>query len=160
MGKKKSNRHWMFATFRQLGIRAAVVTSVFVLNTRILQVVYVPTGSMEPAIRAGSFAAGFRHPKRLHRYDIITFWQGDAVLVKRIIGLPGETIEIRDGHVYADGIRLREEFLNEPMETEDGTWTIPEDSYFVMGDNRNHSMDSRRFGPIPKKDILASLWKG
>ena len=45
------------------------------------------------------------------------------------------------------------------METEDGTWQVPEDSYFVMGDNRNHSMDSRRFGTIHKEAVVARLWK-
>lgn len=107
MMKAKKPRHWAFATLRQLGVLAAVVAAVFFLNTQVLQVVYVPTGSMEPTLPSRSFAAGFRHPKDLKRYDIITFWQGDAVLVKRVIGLPGETIEVRDGHVYADGKRLR-----------------------------------------------------
>ncbi|OUQ46286.1 signal peptidase I [Drancourtella sp. An12] len=159
MMKAKKPRHWAFATLRQLGVLAAVVAAVFFLNTQVLQVVYVPTGSMEPTLPSRSFAAGFRHPKDLKRYDIITFWQGDAVLVKRVIGLPGETIEVRDGHVYADGKRLKEDFCREPMETEEGTWEVPEDSYFVLGDNRNHSTDSRRFGAVRQDDVIAKLWK-
>ena len=159
MMKIKRKRHWIFATLAQLGILAAVVAAVFLLNTRVLQVVFVPTGSMEPTIHSRSLAAGFRNPKDLKRYDILTFWQGDAILVKRVLGLPGETIDIRDGHVFADGKRLREDFCKEPMETEDGTWQVPEDSYFVMGDNRNHSMDSRRFGTIHKEAVVARLWK-
>ena len=102
--KIKRKRHWIFATLAQLGILAAVVAAVFLLNTRVLQVVFVPTGSMEPTIHSRSLAAGFRNPKDLKRYDILTFWQGDAILVKRVLGLPGETIDI---HVYADGKRLR-----------------------------------------------------
>ncbi len=78
--------------------------------------------------------------------------------IKRIIGLPGEHIEIKDGKVYINGEELEEDYLAEGVETnsDGGSFidiVVPENSVFVMGDNRSHSADSRRFGCIPYKKI-------
>ncbi|WP_322797428.1 signal peptidase I [Tepidiforma sp.] len=93
------------------------------------------------------------------RGDIIIFHHPSGVhrdLVKRVIGLPGETVEIRDGAVYIDGRRLEEPYLaGAERPTGDlAPVVVPEGSYFVMGDNRNHSQDSRVIGPIPKELIV------
>ena len=158
---KKIRNHWIFGTIKQLFGFAAIVLFIVVINTQIIQIAFVPTASMDPTISAGSFILGLRHPKSIERYDIVTFYSGDYILVKRVIGLPGETIEIQDGEVYADGKMLRDDFIKEPMAAEDGVWTVPEDSYFVMGDNRNHSSDSRypSIGTVDKSSIIARIWK-
>lgn len=82
----------------------------------------------------------------------------EKLFVKRIIGMPGETVEIRDGNIYINGQLLREFYLGEP---ETGTyneskWVLGDDEYFVLGDNRapGRSNDSRFFGPIKEDDIL------
>lgn len=93
------------------------------------------------------------------RGDIVVFHHPSGVhrdLVKRVIGLPGETVEIRQGTVYIDGRALVEPYLagGEPAVGDMAPVRIPADAYFVMGDNRNHSQDSRVLGPIPADRIV------
>lgn len=94
--------------------------------------------------------------------DIIYFRSkeegGDVVLVKRIIGTPGDVVEEKDGVIYINGAPLQENYLNEQPEPLDfGPYIVPADSYFVLGDNRNHSHDSRywEYPFVNKSDILA-----
>ncbi len=78
-------------------------------------------------------------------------------LIKRLIGLPGEKIEFRHQAVYINGKELIETYLNEPCEEvycPDQSWNLGADEYFFMGDNRNHSRDSRAFGSIKRKQIV------
>ncbi|MEZ4671489.1 MAG: signal peptidase I [Anaerolineae bacterium] len=77
--------------------------------------------------------------------------------IKRVIGLPGETIEIRDQQVYVNGQKLYEPYINEPCQPSrcaDNTWELGADEYFVMGDNRNHSQDSRAFNQVKRERII------
>ncbi|MEI7028298.1 signal peptidase I [Paenibacillus sp. y28] len=77
------------------------------------------------------------------------------VWVKRVIGKPGDTIEIRSNKVYRNGEELQEPYINEAMaNNSERTWIVPEDYIFVMGDNRNHSSDSRAIGPVPVSHVL------
>jgi signal peptidase I len=84
--------------------------------------------------------------------------------IKRIIGLPGETVEIKDGTYYINGVKLSETYLPAWMPTRPGAATangplrIPEGQYFVSGDNRNHSSDSRSWGPVPKELIVGKVF--
>ncbi len=111
----------------------------------------IPSGSMEDTIHPGDRVIGFRLAylrKDPQRQDIIIFRYPDdesQVFIKRIIGLPGETVQIIDGEVYIDdsAIPLDEEYLKGIPEGSFGPYEVPEDSYFVMGDNRNNSHDSR-----------------
>jgi len=79
-------------------------------------------------------------------------------LIKRVIGLPGEMVEIRDGQVFIDGTALQEPYLAEPTAGVMVPRLVPEEHVFVMGDNRNHSNDSRYFGMVPFEEIIGHAW--
>jgi len=127
----------------------------FVLNTIIIANSRVPSGSMEPTIMTNDRVIGSRllyNFKDPVRGDAIIFrWPDDesTYFVKRIVGLPGDTVDIHDGHVYLNG---SSEALDEPYIKEDMNpnhdpdplhFTVPADAYFCMGDNRNNSVDAR-----------------
>ncbi|MFZ0545627.1 MAG: signal peptidase I [Candidatus Promineifilaceae bacterium] len=77
--------------------------------------------------------------------------------IKRIIGLPGDHIEVRDGVVHVNGVALEEPYINaEP--TYSGTWDVPADEFFVLGDNRNNSSDSHSWSYLPRSDIIGKAW--
>lgn len=98
-----------------------------------------------------------REPKR---GEVISFeYTGTKYLIKRIIGLPGESIEVKNNILYIDGKPFEEDYLDSSVITKDFKLDekIPKDSYFVMGDNRMDSMDSRDFGPIKEKDIIGKV---
>lgn len=96
-------------------------------------------------------------PKEIKRFDIVVFKrQGNATLVKRVIALPGEKIKLARDKIFIDNRRitpppyLKGDLLNET----DDELTVPSDSFFLMGDNRGHSYDSRNFGPVHKSTIV------
>ena len=132
---------------------AIVAGIVFALNQFVIINARIPSESMENTIRKGDQIIGSRlHYLRTDpaRYDIVIFKFPDdetQYFIKRIIGLPGETIRIEGGKVYADGVMLDDSFIAEDMwEEVAGTmleYTVPEGCYFMLGDNRNHSRDSR-----------------
>jgi signal peptidase I len=87
----------------------------------------------------------------------------DKEYIKRIIGLPGEKVSVREGHVYINGELLEESYIDRQTKgavflPEGGEVTVPPDYYFVLGDNRTNSSDSRYFGFIPKSDIVGRAW--
>ena len=79
----------------------------------------------------------------------------DELLIKRIVGLPGETVTLRDGRVYIDGVLLEEPYIQQfcTYSSCNGEWELGSDEYFVLGDNRSHSLDSHSFGPVPRSAI-------
>ena len=103
------------------------------------------------------------------RGDIVVFnpppaWaQGDGTpFIKRVIGIGGDTVEIRDSKVFVNGIALDEPYVYDGQASlvtgDRSTWVIPEGQLFVMGDHRANSADSRVFGPIEKKDVVGRAW--
>lgn len=110
----------------------------------------IPSSSMEGTIRKGDIVLATRYDTGeddIKRYDILMFTLSDepeTTYIKRVIGLPGETVEVKDSSVYVDGVELDDSFTNGPMNRKgDGTYVVPEGCYFFLGDNRNHSKDSR-----------------
>ena len=138
---------------------------------------YVVEGqSMEPNLHTGQFLIVSRlaymqvgdtiQLGEPERGDIVVFDfpgnPGDDY-VKRVVGLPGETVTIdEDGRVVVDGYQISEPYLSPPEEQpyrgRHGTWTVPEDSYFVIGDNRNSSSDSRSWGMLSDRFIVGKAW--
>lgn len=82
-----------------------------------------------------------------------------VMLIKRIVGLPGDSVVIRDRQVHINGEALDEPYIKEPCgrRCRDDEWTLDADEYFVMGDNRNNSNDSRAFGPVPLHHIVGEV---
>ncbi len=126
------------------------VALAFVLNHYIVANATVPTGSMENTIRPNDRILADRLAYLSSgplRGDIVIFQPPDdpegVPYVKRVIGLPGEVIEGRAGLVYVDGTPLNEPYVKEPLRFDFGPYTVPEDCYFMLGDNRNDSLDSR-----------------
>lgn len=89
--------------------------------------------------------------------DIVHFlypWNEDSVYVKRVIGVGGDQIKIEDGTVYLNGLPLEEDYVKEAWDYDMEEMIVPDDSYFLMGDNRNNSEDSRYFGTVEKEKVL------
>lgn len=100
----------------------------------------------------------------IERGDIVVFWypeDPDKSFVKRVIGLPGETVEVRDGRVFIDGSELKEDYLDTEHNQSLPTWPakrVEKHYYFVMGDNRDNSLDSRYWGLVPEKYIYGKAF--
>lgn len=143
-----------------------VIAVVFVLTQFVIINVRVPSGSMENTIMTKDRLIGFRFSYWVdepQRGDIILFSypvDEKQTYIKRVIGLPGETVEIRDGKIYIDGSSepLEEDYLKETWTWEnDGyTFKVPEGCYFVLGDNRNDSEDGRFWAQIALNEGKAS----
>jgi signal peptidase I len=146
-------------------ILAVAVLAALLLRAFVVQPYFIPSGSMETTLDIGDKVLVNKlsydfHP--VHRGDIVVFSKppndyspGIKDLIKRVIGLPGETISASGGSVYINGAKLAEPWLPKGTQTAAfGPVSIPAGEYFVMGDNRGDSADSRVIGPIPKKLIV------
>jgi signal peptidase I len=158
----------------------AVLVAVL-LRTFVVQTFFIPSGSMEPTLQIGDRILVNKLSYHLHgvdRGDIVVFSRpptencgGPEVndLVKRVIGLPGDVVSLSGGYVYIDGKRLDETWLpsSEQGITVPGppgnssnlatAYRVPSNDYFVMGDNRTDSCDSRYWGPISKSLIVGKV---
>ena len=119
--------------------------------------------SMEPNLHDGEYVLVDKVSYALHapqRGDVIVLLRPNPQpdLIKRIIGLPGDTIEVRNGQVYVNGAALAEPYLSQPTNSTIPARQVEPGRYFVMGDNRNNSSDSRSFGSIARSDIVGRAW--
>lgn len=142
-----------------------ILATVFVVFKFVIQIAWVPSGSMETTLPTKSVLFGWHLPYLLadpvpERGDVVTFWNEELgkVLVKRVIGLPGEEVSFSGGYVYIDGVKLEEPYLPAQGVTEsENTFTVPEGCIFVLGDNRTGSHDSRFWADpyVPVEEIQA-----
>ena len=148
-------------------IVVTILLTEFILNFVIINA-NIPSGSMENTIMTNDKLIAlqtsywFNDPKR---GDIIIFKYPDDEtewFIKRVIALPGETVLVKDGKVYINGSKkaLSEPYIKEEPVEDFGPYTVPKNGYFVMGDNRNHSMDSRdpSVGVLTKEDLIGRAW--
>ncbi|MFM7617701.1 MAG: signal peptidase I [Actinomycetes bacterium] len=152
-----------------IALIACALLVAFVVKTFIFQAFYIPSESMVPTLEVGDRVLVNKLADRLHdpnRFDIEVFLAPKGTetaeikdLVKRVVGLPGETIEGRDGRIYIDGEVLEEPFL--PPGTQSRTFgpvEVPPGHYFMLGDNRQFSKDSTYFGPIPRSSMIGRVF--
>jgi len=163
---------------------AGAIVIVFGLKMWVVNPYRIPSSSMEPTLHCAKPAPGceaqfsdrvlanrfiyhFRNPKR---GEIIVFKTppeakircgAGGTFVKRLIGLPGETVSERDGIVYINGVELKEPYIAADRRDHEppSTWAkIPKGYYFFMGDNRSQSCDSRVWGPVPRGNLIGEVF--
>jgi signal peptidase I len=159
-GRRSSREAGGFLEF--LIILAVAFVLVFgVVRPFVLEAFYIPSESMVPTLEVGDrvfvnkFIYRFAEPER---GDIIVFESvngGEDDLIKRVVALPGDEIEVRNGTLLVNGKEQEEPYLNRglPFNGSYGPTEVPEGEVFVMGDNRANSADSRVFGPLPVENI-------
>ncbi|WP_410515056.1 signal peptidase I [Paenibacillus sp. BR2-3] len=159
-------RDWILTT-------AAVFIIMSLLNIYVINISTVKGQSMQPTLWEGEkllinkITLSFAHPKRgeiIVLHDPSTGINRKEYLVKRVIGIPGDTVEVRDHKLYVNGILKEEPYIDTEIQDTDFTpLTVENGSYFVMGDNRHAgaSKDSRYFGSVPQDSIIgraAYIW--
>lgn len=141
-------------------IYAVILLTIVLIRTFIVTPVRVNGSSMYPTLKNGEIMLLNKINYRFHdikRFDIVVVKEEDQKIIKRVIGLPGETLKYENNTLYIDGQEVKEKYLKE--KTEDfnlksiGYKKIPNNCYFVIGDNRDNSKDSRIIGPVNKKQI-------
>ena len=144
---------------------AVILLVVVVIRTFIVTPVIVSGSSMDDTLNDGDILLLNKYDKKYERYDVIVFDFQNTKLVKRVIGLPGEHIKYKNGTLYINEVEYKDEFSLDTIDfdlNDLGIDTIPEGYYFVLGDNRMKSSDSRIIGLINEKDINGtttfSLW--
>lgn len=119
----------------------------------------IPSGSMIPTLQVGDYMVTSRLGFQPKRGDIVVFappvaYHGNKEdLVKRIVAMGGDEVEIRQGALWLNGVRQNEPYLAEPMHDDFEKHTVPPGEFFMMGDNRNDSFDSRYWGSVPRENL-------
>ncbi|MBI1258925.1 MAG: signal peptidase I [Chloroflexi bacterium] len=148
---------------REIGETIVLVALIYALVNLASARFVVDGPSMQPNFATGQYVIVSRVNYLLtdpQHGDVVVFnYPGDPTqdYIKRVIGVPGDTVEIRDTHVFVNGLELTEPYINEPCSTgmcRNDRWTLGSDQFFMMGDNRNHSSDSRAFGPVARHFIV------
>jgi signal peptidase I len=159
--RQKEDNPWLEA-LKTIGLSAVLALGIrqFVAEAR-----YIPSGSMLPTLQINDrlivdkLSYRFNVPQR---GDIVVFAPTDALekqnfhdaFIKRVIGLPGEKIEIKGGRVYVNGEPIKENYIEEAPQYQMETKEVPADAYLVLGDNRNNSYDSHYWGFVPRDRII------
>lgn len=155
----ESNRK-LLAPFLELLQTLALAAILYFAVDAVLARVIVENISMEPTLYPGNFVLvnrmAYRWGGQTHTGDIVIFHNPQDIAVdyiKRIIGTPGDTVRAADGIIYVNGTALNEPYISAPPDYT-GEWTVPQDSIFVLGDNRNNSEDSHVWGFVPMSDVI------
>jgi len=148
--------------FREIVETLLLTVVIFVLVNAITGRFRIDGSSMEPNLHDGEYVIVNRVTYRLQppqRGDVIVFQRdGSREFIKRVIGLPGETVEVRGGHVLVNGMALNESYIAQPNAYTMEPRKIGPNEYFVLGDNRNNSSDSHNWGTVALNTIDGKAW--
>ncbi|MEA5550757.1 signal peptidase I [Anabaena cylindrica UHCC 0172] len=146
---------------------AIALTLALLIRTFIAEPRLIPSESMYPTLQTGDRLVVEKVSYRFHlpkTGDIVVFksppelqrrgYEANQAFIKRVIGMPGEVISVAKGKVYLNGEPLQEKYIAEPPNQPFPPVTVPENEFFVMGDNRNDSNDSRYWGFLPQKNLI------
>jgi signal peptidase I len=159
--RETTENPWL-ETLKTLGLSAILAIGI---RTYVAEARYIPSGSMLPTLEINDRLIVDKVSYRLQtpqRGDIIVFNPTKELeaqnfhdaFIKRIIGLPGETIEVKDGKVFVNGKAIRETYILDRPNYNKTFAPVPQDSYLVLGDNRNNSYDSHYWGFVPRQNIV------
>jgi len=163
-GKSPRFSHWIFDWSETIVVALVMA---LIIRAFFLQVFWIPSSSMEPSLNINDRILVNKviyHFVPPHRMDILVFRQvapegtPKRDLIKRLIGLPGETLEVKQGIIYINGKPIEEKHAMNQDYADYGPVKIPADSYFMMGDNRPASADSRYWGVLPKKLVIGQAF--
>ncbi len=161
---RERSAHPLLAFLRELIETVLIVLVAMALVNTATARFRIEGSSMEPNLHDGEYVLiskasyWFSSPRR---GDVVVFrfpHDPSRDFIKRVIGLPGETVAIRDGKVFIDGRPLEEPYIRGPMVYTYGPVTLGPDEYFVLGDNRNASNDSHNWGTLPRSAIIGKAW--
>ncbi len=149
---------------RELFITLGLAVVIYLLLQLVIQSSIVNNISMQPTLVeghrliVGKAAYWFGEPQRGDIVVVHPPIETSVEYVKRLIGLPGDTVEVKGGKVYVNGTELIEPYIKEPPRSTFHLYTVPENRYFLMGDNRNNSNDSRSGWTVTRQDIVGKAW--
>jgi signal peptidase I len=150
--------------FQELAITLGLALALYLLLQTTIQSSIVEGSSMQPGLEDGQrliVVKAVYHFREPQRGDIIIVHppiSPEKQWVKRVIGLPGDTVEIKKGTVYVNGVPLDEPYINEKPRYTMKPYTVEEGHYFVLGDNRNNSTDSHYGWTVPENDVVGEVW--
>ena len=162
---------WWQKWGENITILVLAVGLAFLIRTFVAEPRYIPSESMLPTLEIGDRLiveklSYYTHPPQ--RGDIIVFapppqlqaqgYLEEQAFIKRVIGLPGNTIEIKNGRVFVDQELLTESYIAQAPNYAMSPTVVPPERVFVMGDNRNNSTDSRFWGPVPEENIVGEAF--
>ncbi len=159
--QKTTENPWLEG-LKTIGLSAVLA---FGIRTFVAEARYIPSGSMLPTLQINDRLIvdklGY-HFKSPQRGDIVVFSPTDTLekqnfhdaFIKRVIGLPGDKVEVKSGRVFINDQPLEEDYINEAPQYQYGPVTVSQDQYLVLGDNRNNSYDSHYWGFVPRDRII------
>jgi signal peptidase I len=160
--KEPKKENFWLESFKTISISAILALGI---RTFIAEVRYIPSGSMLPTLQINDrliidkISYDFTNPQR---GDLVVFNPTQTLkqqnfhdaFIKRVIGLPGDKVEVKNGKVYVNNLPLKENYLKAKPNYQLDSVTVPPNSYLVLGDNRNNSYDSHYWGFVPRKNII------